>query len=113
MAYFNLPKKKDRRIQTNQTKGYQKIYQDPRWKSLRDWKFRHFPICEECERNGITSITEEIHHVIRFADGANEKEIKILAFARINTMALCIKCHKLKHEKYKTDYELRKKLLKY
>ena len=113
MAYINLPSKKDNRVQTFQIKGHQKIYQDPRWRSLRDWKFRHFPICEECERKGITTPTQEIHHIIRFIDGMSTKEIKLLAFSRINLMSLCIKCHHEIHDCYQIDYALRMKILKY
>ena len=113
MAYINLSKSKERRTITSRVRDYQKIYQDSKWKALRDLKFRKNPVCEECESNGVTSVTEEIHHIIRFADGLNDREIKILAFSYSNLMSLCISCHKLKHQRYKIDYDLRKKLLKY
>ena len=112
MAQINLPKRKENRIVTTRVREYQKVYQHPKWSTLRDRKFRDNPICEECDRNGMTTPTEEIHHIIRFADGVTDQQIKVLAYSYDNLMALCISCHKLKHKHYRIDRYLFQKLLK-
>ena len=93
MATINLGGKKKRDRTYNKT-AYQKVYQDKRWKRLRKAKLRNNPLCEECEKEGRVSITEEIHHIRTFdIDGNYER----LAFDYDNLMCLCKECHYKKH----------------
>jgi 5-methylcytosine-specific restriction endonuclease McrA len=93
MPKINLMIPKQREKGTNKDK-YQKIYQDPRWKRIRRLKFQMNPLCEICESEGITNITEEIHHVIPFQSESDSDEIEKLAFDISNTQSLCIEHHK-------------------
>lgn len=111
MAFIYKPKT-IRKVTTSKYL-YQKIYQDKRWKSIRDRRLKDNPICQECAENGLTAPTEEIHHIIRFSDGSDDKEKQVLAYAYINTRSLCVEHHKYAHAHYKIDYELRKQLLGY
>lgn len=113
MAYvFRFPTP-ERRTKTSQKRVYAEIYSDPRWTTLRDHKFRQNPVCEECEKNGRTSITREVHHIIRFADGLDKQEREKLAFSKYNIKSLCIACHKEAHKNYTQDKLLRKLILGY
>jgi hypothetical protein len=93
MPKINLISPKKREPGTNKDK-YQKIYQDPRWKRIRKLKFQMNPLCEICESEGITNVTEEIHHIIPFQSESDQAEIEKLAFDISNTQSLCIEHHK-------------------
>ena len=79
---------------TKNTKRKQKIYQDKRWKKVRYRKFENNPVCEVCEQKGITSPTEEIHHIIPIDVDTS------IAFKYDNLMSVCIKCHNKLHQEY-------------
>ena len=93
MPTINLPSPKKRDPGTNKDK-YQKIYQDPRWKRIRRLKFQMDPLCEICKSEGVTNVTEEIHHVIPFHSETDLEEIEKLAFDISNTQSLCKNHHK-------------------
>ena len=111
MAWINKPTSVRR--PTKSKYMYQKIYQDKRWKTIRDRRFIENPVCQQCAENGMTAPTEEIHHIIRFSDSSDEREMQILAYTYTNTRSLCIMHHKYTHAHYKIDYELRQQLLGY
>jgi 5-methylcytosine-specific restriction endonuclease McrA len=93
MPTINLPAPKKREPAINKYK-YQKIYQDPRWKRIRRLKFQMDPLCEICKSQGVTNVTEEIHHIIPFQSESDQAEIERLAFDLSNTQSLCVKHHK-------------------
>jgi len=113
MAWIDLPKKKDKRVSTFAKGEYQSIYQNPKWKRLREKKFNANPLCEKCLEAGIYTNTAEIHHIIPFKYGKEKWEVHTLAFNFLNTMSLCVKCHKEAHENFQMNLELRKILLGY
>ena len=86
--------RKKPRERTFNKSAYQKVYQDKRWKRLRKSKLRGNPLCEDCERVGKVSITEEVHHIKPF-DITGDYEL--LAFDYDNLMSLCKECHHKKH----------------
>ena len=94
MPTINLipPKKRDPGLNKDK---YQKIYQDPRWKKIRKLKFQMNPLCELCESEGVTTVTDEIHHIIPFQSESDQEGIERLAFDISNTQSLCINHHKL------------------
>jgi 5-methylcytosine-specific restriction protein A len=94
MPFLNLGRKKPRDRTVN--KGlYQEIYQDKRWRLLRQIKFEENPLCECCEAKGIVTQTEEIHHKIPFQTGKTKEEIEALAFDYDNLLSDCVPCHKI------------------
>lgn len=113
MAYVLRKPTKERRTPTSKKKDYAEIYNDPRWVSLRERKFIENPVCEECERKGVTTPTQEVHHIIKFSDGLDKREVQKLAYSKINLKSLCIPCHKDAHKKYFIDKRLRMRILGY
>jgi len=76
----------------------QKIYNDKRWKIVREKAMiRDLMMCCECRRNGISTLGEEVDHVIELQDRID------LAFDLDNLEYLCKPCHskKTKIEKAK------------
>ena len=89
------------RVPTSNKKAAQKIYQDPRWKAVREEKLRLNPVCERCESEGKTSMAEEIHHIIPFSQSKNIYSRERLAFDLDNLESLCTSCHQKHHKKSK------------
>jgi 5-methylcytosine-specific restriction endonuclease McrA len=98
MPHINLGRRKPRDRTIN--KGlYQDIYQDKRWKTIRQAKFEENPLCELCEAAGRVTQTEEVHHKRPFQTGTTPEEIEILAFDWDNLQSLCTPCHKEEDKK--------------
>lgn len=91
--------KKYRAPRTLQKKKYQEVYQDPRWRKLRDLKFRNNPLCEVCEARGLVVMAEEIHHIQPFDIWAPREQLEALAYDYNNLKSVCIPCHKDEHKK--------------
>jgi 5-methylcytosine-specific restriction enzyme A len=98
MPTINLPKRRPRPKTYNKA-VYQDVYQDPRWRRLRDQKLMDNPICELCEMKGRVTQTEEIHHIKPFEISKGREELELLAFDYDNLISLCIPCHKEEHRK--------------
>ena len=57
--------------QIEMNKQYNKYERDPEsnkrygraWKRIRDRFIKAHPLCEECEKNGILTPAEEVHHI--------------------------------------------------
>lgn len=77
---------------------YQKIYQDRRWKLIRQFMLREHPLCQECEKKNRVTPATQVHHVIPFDTGRNQKEVESLAFDLDNTMTVCDECHAAIHQ---------------
>ena len=55
------------------------------WKRIRDrYAYKH-PLCEQCEKAGKITPTQEIHHIIPLSENGTHDES--------NLMALCTACH--------------------
>lgn len=83
-----------RRDRTVNKVAMQKIYQDPRWRRLRDAKLSENPLCERCEAKGYTTLATEVHHKIPWQWGRTPEEIDYLAYSYDNTESICPPCHK-------------------
>jgi len=59
-----------------------------RWQRLRRMKLRRNPLCEECQRNGVTREAREVHHRIPIRVNPH------LAYVMDNLEALCVPCHR-------------------
>lgn len=86
---------------------WNKYYQKRGWKELRTWYKTIHPICEICERNGIVTPTDEIHHLRVFSSGIDEADKLRLLLDPNNVCSTCLYHHRLFHEL------LRKKQLSY
>jgi 5-methylcytosine-specific restriction enzyme A len=59
---------------------------DSRWDIVsRDYKRKH-PLCEDCLQNGLTTVTEMVHHIIPLHNGGELLD-------ESNLRSLCLKCH--------------------
>ncbi len=66
-----------------------KVYNDRRWKTLRDEHMRAHPLCEICEMQGQIRPAQEVHHVNSFQNGGNKEERDLLAFQPNELLSLC------------------------
>jgi 5-methylcytosine-specific restriction protein A len=96
----NIIKPNHRRDTVNKA-AYQKVYNTRRWKRLRRLKLQNNPICEKCWERGRVTPTEEIHHIVPFAQDME------LAYDYDNLIALCIECHKEMHKHIRDGIEYR------
>ena len=92
MPTINLGRRKKRDF-TFSKQRHQDIYNTPRWKRLRAAKVRNNPLCEDCEREGRVTLTEEVHHIVGIEVNPD------LAFDYDNLMSLCVHHHSLRDKK--------------
>ena len=94
--------KPKRRDQTSQRrKERMAIYNTARWRKMREAKLLDNPLCEICERNGITRMADDVHHIQSFMSTDNPESRKVLAFDYDNLMSVCDECHSAIHNKNK------------
>ena len=61
------------------------------WKRIRDRYVQAHPLCEQCLKEGRTTPTEEVHHIIPLSKGGTH--------STDNLMSLCQSCHnKIHHD---------------
>lgn len=75
------------------------VYNTARWKRLRLVKLRDNPLCEVCEKKGITKMADDVHHIQSFMSVDNPEARKALAFDYDNLMSLCDECHSEIHKR--------------
>lgn len=98
MPYINRTTKKRKRVNTFDKQKANKVYASPLWAKIVYYMRMEYPICQHCLKNGITSPTEEIHHIVPFSFGKTDEEIRLLAYSYDNVVSLCIPCHKKAHK---------------
>jgi hypothetical protein len=98
MPTINLNTRRKPRVDTTAKKNYQNIYHNKKWIDIRNYKMMMFPMCEICEDKGLSELATEVHHIVPFKFGKDDKEIKILAYSYLNTLSVCSKCHKELHK---------------
>lgn len=82
----------------------QKLYNNKRWKQLRNAYLMEHPLCEEClKEQKITASTKEnplhVHHIQSPFNETNELKKWELLLDYNNLQTLCDKCHQKKHIK--------------
>lgn len=55
------------------------------WKRIRDRYVAGHPLCEQCEKAGRITPTQEVHHILPLSEGGSHDGG--------NLMALCTACH--------------------
>lgn len=89
---------KRKRVDTPNRLFRQKVYQDKRWKDLRNWYFIKNPLCELCLKEGISKEGEDVHHIVSpFKYKSNLDKVRELAFNKDNLMTLCKEHHSAIH----------------
>ena len=60
-----------------------------RWEKIRNMYIKAHPLCEECLKNGKSTLADEVHHVLPIKRGGTHDFD--------NLMSLCKSCHNKKH----------------
>ena len=97
MPTIHKPKKNNARQGNTYDADRRKIYSSERWRKLRAWKFACNPVCEECDKAGLATPTEDIHHIISFMSVTDPVVRLRLAYDFDNLQSLCKECHQKKH----------------
>jgi len=99
MAYIEkLPKKKCERKPSKFRKDHVNVYNTTTWIKLRKAYLMEHPLCEECLKQGKTTVAEQVHHIKHILEGKDEWEMKSIGYDYNNLEALCEKCHREKHK---------------
>ena len=79
-------------------------YNTVQWHNLRDRYIKEHPFCEECAKDNIITIAQEVHHKYEFLNGNTDEERTNLLLDEDNLMSVCRKCHrKIHNERHKKD----------
>ena len=85
---------------------WNKYYSNKYWHELRNNYYMKHPCCECCERQGIVTPAEEVHHIHKFSAGLTEQAKWNLLLNEHNLISVCKYHHNLAHvymERYHTD----------
>ena len=97
MPYINKPKRTRQRAGDHHDAERRKIYNTARWKRIRKLKFLDNPLCEICEKKGIITPAEDIHHITSFMSTNDPVKRYFLAYDMDNLLSLCKQCHQKVH----------------
>ena len=61
------------------------------WKELSERYRRHYPLCEDCLKNGKITPSTQVHHIVPINEDVN------LRLTWQNLAALCVTCHNARH----------------
>ena len=75
------------------------FYGSTRWKKCRKNYLSIHPICERCEKQGIISKADHVHHIVPLDSSSYTDPMKSLNYD--NLEALCFACHQAEHHKNK------------
>jgi len=84
---------------------WSKYYQDARWGRLRNAYYAAYPCCEVCDRQGIVTPTDEVHHLHPFGSAPTEEAKWSLLLNPNNLCSCCRRHHKMFH-KYMNEKHL-------
>lgn len=68
-------------------KGGGDIRSTARWQKTRRMKLRRNPLCEPCQRKGLITEAQQVHHLTPI------KEAPDLALSMENLESICTRCH--------------------
>lgn len=93
-----LPKKKSERKPSKYREDHVNVYNTKTWVNLRKAYLMEHPLCEECLKQGKTTVATQVHHIKHILEGKDKWEQKEIGYDPNNLMALCEKCHRDKHK---------------
>ena len=79
----------ERGVQEGRLHPNNKFYQSTAWRELRALKIEQSPICEECQRRGITTLAQVVDHIVPINEGGARLDMD-------NLQSLCNPCHNRK-----------------
>lgn len=78
----------------HRTKEYTRLINSRRWRRLRAAYLSMHPVCEDCEKKGLTTIATDVHHIRPIEECAGRPvDMQARAFDPCNLRALCKACH--------------------
>jgi 5-methylcytosine-specific restriction enzyme A len=78
-------------------RGNEEFYQGKLWKATRRSYIAAHPLCEECQRKGVTTEGKVVDHVVPIKQGGDLYKIQ-------NLQTLCDRCHAIKSGKERSRY---------
>lgn len=78
---------------------YHRLLKSHKWQRLRARYLASHPVCEECDRNGKTTLAKVVHHIVPVEDARDVGMMESLAYDPMNLMALCEPCHEAIHRR--------------
>jgi 5-methylcytosine-specific restriction enzyme A len=91
-----LKKATKQKTKSNKKEERQKIYNNTRWRKLRDAKLQQCPLCEICLAKGIITPAIDIHHIDSFMNYDGLKRLE-KAYNFRNLLSICKECHQKIH----------------
>ena len=100
-----IPRLRDiKRPQSYRKRQRQSMYSKSEYRKLRDWYYQCHPICEDCQRIGLTTPSKDIHHVMSPYDpNISPAESYRRLIDENNLVSLCRYHHNLRHGNCKKD----------
>ena len=112
MPFINKPhktikKKWDNNRKRNRTEKEKlrvKLYNNKKWKKLREGYLISHPLCEKCSEQDKVTPATDVHHINSpFDDGLTEEERIGRLMDIHNIIAICHRCHGLLHHQEQID----------
>ena len=96
MPIINRPTRNYKRDLDNPRRKEQaSYYNTSSWSRLRIAKLVESPLCERCEALGAITAACEVHHRVKFMNGATKAERDRLFYDWYNLKSVCSPCHKI------------------
>ena len=87
MPYLPKTKKVNKlKIADNRPNSYRRGY-DSAWQIVRKEQLRHYPLCNDCLKEGRYTPANEVHHIAKLSEHPDMRDISS------NLMSLCKSCH--------------------
>ena len=87
----NLIKPGQRYCERHKDKDPKRFYDSASWQKYRKYKLSINPLCEECQREGRTTLATLVHHKVPIMDGG-----EVLPLIS-ELESLCLVCHNKRH----------------
>ena len=95
MPTIYKPKKK-KNIDSASYKKRRKIYNSKLWQDMRIAYMQNHPLCEVCQMEGKSKLSEHVHHLISFVQ-VPEELMQNYAYDSNNFCSVCAECHNELH----------------
>jgi 5-methylcytosine-specific restriction protein A len=97
MPTIYLPKKTKKKVynydKTQENEVYKYVYHTRKWQEIRLYYLQNHPLCEECSKDEIYTLAEEVHHKYAISNGKTIAEKQMIGFDPKNLMSVCKVCH--------------------
>lgn len=99
MPRIYRPEPKPKRYTENRQRRHQLVYNDPRWRPLREQVMaRDGGLCQECLKQGRLTPATQVHHLVSpFIVGLPPSDFEFYAWNMDNLEAICHECHAAIH----------------